>query len=269
MTPHEQLNVALSSWPDFGVEHTFLARLGSLALGAADTELFAAGDFYLACAALKGVPAAVKEVEAMLAARFGELGHFRLQAAELEDLRAHLLAELLVAPSSALPRLERYSGVGPLAGWLRVVATREVLSGIRRNQREPPRGDEALLGTLESPAESPELAVLKERYRGELSAAFRQAIGSLEPRQRNLLRQHYLDELSLEEVAAMYRVHRATAARWLAAARAELLERTRDEICRSLKLESFEVDSLMRLVQSRLDLSAGIFLSAQREPKTS
>lgn len=266
MTPHEYLNQALVRWPDFRVEHAFLARLGSgaLELGA---QSFAPEDFYLSCAALKGVPEAVKEVEAMLATQFAELGHFRLQAAELEDIRARLLGELLVAEGR--PRLERYSGAGPLAGWLRVVATREVLSFLRRNRREPAPSDEALLGTLESPAESPEIILLKERHRGQLSEAFLRAIRSLEPRQRNLLRQHYLDELSLEEVAALYRVHRATAARWLAQARAELLSRTREEISRALGLPRSEVDSLMNLVQSRLDLSAGLFLSAQVEAKKS
>jgi RNA polymerase sigma-70 factor (ECF subfamily) len=151
-----------------------------------------------------------------------------------------------------------------LGGWLRVTATRAVLNWLKAQRREPLDDDEAMLGSIEAPAEAPELQHLKERYRGEFSSAFRRAIHALEVRQRNMLRQHYIDDLSLEELGALYNVHRATAARWLGAARTALLEKTRDEISKALGLNRLEVDSLMRLVQSRLDLSAGIFLSATR-----
>ena len=103
---------------------------------------------------------------------------------------------------------------------------------------------------------------MKEKYRGEFSAAFRRAIAKLELRERNLLRQHYLDELSLEDVASLYRVHRATAARWLSSARSGLLALTRQELAAALGLPAHEVDSLMRLLQSRLDFSAGVFLAS-------
>jgi RNA polymerase sigma-70 factor (ECF subfamily) len=264
-TPHQHLVRALVRWPSFGVEHTFLARLNSGILDAAALAEFAPEDFYLACAALKGVPAAIAQVETLLAQQFAALGHFRLSSATLEDIRVTMLSNLVVESPDSPARLERYSGTGPLAGWLRVAATREVLTWMRRNQRPATPDDESLLGNLETPSEAPELAHLKDKYRGQFAAAFRQAIGQLEVRQRNLLRQHYLDELSLEELADMYKVHRATAARWLAAARATLLEKTRDEISRSLGLPRLEVDSLMRVVQSRLDLSAGIFLSEGRK----
>jgi RNA polymerase sigma-70 factor len=262
VTPHEQLTRALIRWPDFGMEHAFLSRLNSGIIEVGSAEEFTPEDFYLACAALKGVPGAVKEVEAILAAQFRALGHFRLPAATLEDIRAQLMGSLVVSAPDAPARLERYAGRGALGGWLRVTATREVLNWLKARQREPVDDDEAMLGSIESPAEAPELQHLKERYRGEFSSAFRRAIQALEVRQRNMLRQHYLDELSLEELAALYKVHRATAARWLASARTTLLEKTRDQISQALGLNRLEVDSLMRLVQSRLDLSAGIFLSA-------
>jgi RNA polymerase sigma-70 factor (ECF subfamily) len=261
MTPHEYLLRALARWPDLGVEHTFLARLNT---GVLETEVLdpvVPEDLYLACAALKGVPAAVREVQSLVKAQFAALGHFRLAPAVIDDVRGLFMARLLVTPA----RLERYSGRGPLEAWLRVAATRDVLSWLRQNQRDVVADDEALVGAMEPPVEGPELTHLKERYHGAFSAAFRRAIQGLETRQRNLLRQYYLDELSLDELGAVYRVHRATIARWLADARVALLERTRDEISSSLGLNRLEVDSLMRLVQSRLDLSAGIFLSAQSE----
>ncbi len=201
------------------------------------------------------------QVTLLLEQQLPWLSHLRMSKAELDDVKSELLADLFVAPDGKRPRLERYAGSGPLAGWLRVVATRQALNFLRKHAREVAAGDDTLLGELESPAESPELAHLKARFSGHLSASFRRAIAALEPRQHNLLRQHYLDELSLEDLAALYRVHRATAARWLADAKSTLLSRTREDLCQSVGLPPLEVDSVMRLVQSRLDLSAGVFLS--------
>jgi RNA polymerase sigma-70 factor (ECF subfamily) len=261
VTPGQLLLEAVARWPDLGVEHVFLGRLNAQALDAQSLDGFVPGDFYLACGALKQRPTAVAAVTALVSAQFRALSHLRLAPAELEDVKAELLGGLFVAADGVRPRLERYSGIGVLEAWLRVVATRDALSWLKRNRRELSAGDDTLLGELEAPAEAPELAVFKQRYGGAVSAAFRRAIAALETRQRNLLRQHYLDGLSLEEVAALYRVHRATAARWLADAKASLLERTRDNLSASVGLQRLEVDSVMRLVQSRLDLSAGAFLS--------
>lgn len=266
MTPGHLLLRALAVWPDFGAEHTFLARLNSGVLDLQALEAFVPEDFYLACAALKQNPAALEKVTSLLGQQARFLGHLRLAPAEVEDLVAQLSSELFVAPEGSRPRLERYSGTGALAGWLQVVLTRDALKWLRSHKREVKADDDTLLGHMESPAESPELAHLKTKYAGQLSSAFRRGIGRLEPRQRNLLRQHYLDELTLADLAALYRVHRATVARWLADAKVALLEKTRDELCEALGLERPNAESVMRLVQSRLDLSAGVFLStAQRE----
>src|SRR5579871_4745814 len=132
-TPHQHLTRALLRWPSFGVEHTFLARLNSGMLDAALLADFIPEDFYLACAALKGVPSAIQEIQSLLAEQFRALVHFRLTPANLEDIREAMFAALLVRRPDAAPRLERYSGTGPLAGWMRVGATREVLSWLRKH----------------------------------------------------------------------------------------------------------------------------------------
>jgi RNA polymerase sigma-70 factor (ECF subfamily) len=262
VTPGSLLLKALAVWPDYSAEHVFLARLNSGVLDAQALGSFVPEDFYLACAAMKQNPQAVAHVTELLERQTRFLGHLKLAPAEVDDIFAALASELFIAPEGGRPRLERYSGTGPLAGWLQVVLTRDALKWLRSHKREVPADDETLLGQMESPAESPELGLLKSRYSGQMSASFRRAIAALEPRQRNLLRQHYLDELTLADLAALYRVHRATVARWLADAKVALLEKTRDDLCVSAGLERQSAESVMRLVQSRLDLSAGVFLSA-------
>lgn len=266
MSPEQALALATARWPSWKVERAFLARLAEGVVELESPDAFEAEDFYLATAALEAVPAAVREVQALVALQFSALGGFRLSRAELEDLEATLFAELLTTTPSAPPRLSRYLGRGPLGGWLRVTAAHRAVSFLRRQRRTVSADDDALLGSLEAPSEVPELAALKSRYRGVVSQAFKAAIAGLEVRERNLLRQHYLDQLTLEELAALYRVHRATAARWLANARVSLLEQTRTRVGEALNIPRADVDSLMRVVQSRLDLSAGLFLTSSATP---
>jgi RNA polymerase sigma-70 factor (ECF subfamily) len=61
--------------------------------------------------------------------------------------------------------------------------------------------------------------------------------------------------LNVDEIGSLYDVHRATAARWVAAARERLGTRIRDELAAQLKIDVAEVDSIVRLVQSRIDVS--------------
>lgn len=52
----------------------------------------------------------------------------------------------------------------------------------------------------------------------------------------------------------MYRVHRATVARWIATLRGTLLERTREALVSRLRLSPAELDSVLRLIDSHLEV---------------
>jgi len=101
----------------------------------------------------------------------------------------------------------------------------------------------------------PELDYLKSKYAPQFREAFVAAITNLSVEERNALRFHYLDGLTLDETAAACHVHRATAARWLAHARESLLRDTRRLLLERTKLGHREVESMFRLVESQLDVS--------------
>jgi RNA polymerase sigma-70 factor (ECF subfamily) len=61
--------------------------------------------------------------------------------------------------------------------------------------------------------------------------------------------------VTIDVLAAEHGVHRATAARWLADARTAVHDRTRVELARSLGAATHEADSIIRLVEGRLDVS--------------
>ena len=72
---------------------------------------------------------------------------------------------------------------------------------------------------------------------------------------RNLLRHHYLDGVETSELGRMLGVHRATAVRWLAAARESFVAAFRDELALRLNVQRLDVDSITRLFKSQLDIS--------------
>jgi RNA polymerase sigma-70 factor (ECF subfamily) len=157
-----------------------------------------------------------------------------------------------------------YSGRGELRAWFRITATREVLRLVKGARKDQPLDDEALYDVF-SPADSPELGHIKALYRAEFVAAFREAIASLTAKERTLLRQQALDGLSVDQLGTLYGVHRATVARWVAKARQKLLSRTRRSLMVKLKIGGADLDSILRLVRSRIDLSLDRFLVLSRE----
>lgn len=111
------------------------------------------------------------------------------------------------------------------------------------------------LERLAANVHDPELALLRERYCDEVRRALAGALDQLAERQRNVLRQYYVDGLTIDQLAALYKVDRATTARWVVNARSAILVGTRDLLAQSLGATSAEIDSILRLVRSQLELS--------------
>ncbi len=182
----------------------------------------------------------------------------------LNDLLAYLLLPPRPTPGSptSQARILGYRGRGPLRRWLRTVAVRRAYRAAK-----PPRvsGDDAPLAALAADDDA-ELVHLKRRYAGAFRDAFVAALADLSPRQRNLLRFHHLERLTVDDLGTLYQVHRATAARWLSRARDTLALGTREHLQREAGVASpTEAESLIRLVRSQLDLSLHRFLDGPEE----
>jgi RNA polymerase sigma-70 factor (ECF subfamily) len=136
---------------------------------------------------------------------------------------------------------------------VRVIAARTLARRIQRERREVALEDEMI--DVLTPAIDPAVAFLREHYRPEVDAAFRAAIATLADRSRAVLRYHLIDGWSIDQIGALYRVHRATAARWLTAARDELGARIRLGLAERLAIPESQVDSIVALVTSRIEIS--------------
>jgi RNA polymerase sigma-70 factor (ECF subfamily) len=170
----------------------------------------------------------------------------------LADDAEHALRERLLLVADDQPsRLSSYAGRGALASWLRAAAVRQAVD-LMRSRRELP-ADPATLG--DTAIGDPLLAQLKDRYRAEFRAAFSDAAAQLTDRERTLLRYRFVDDLSIDEIGVLYGVHRATVARWLASIRESLFELTRSALMTRLSIADSDVDSLLRLIDSQLEIS--------------
>src|SRR5205823_5486195 len=107
----------------------------------------------------------------------------------------------------------------------------------------------------------PELEYLKQRYRRHFEETLREALTALAGRARELLRMRYVLGRSVDEVGAHYSVHRATAARWIAAAERELLTDTRRRLMSKLHLAETEMNSLSRALVSQMDVSLSALIN--------
>ena len=172
------------------------------------------------------------------------------QAPPAEDVIQELLLKLLVAEDGRPAKLAAYGGHGGLHAWLRVAAVRTAISMNRRKQELSVEDD--ALAAIADESDDQALAFLKSSYRAEFKAAFAAAFAELPRRARTLLRLQVNDQLTIEEIGAFYAVSRATAARHLAEARAQLVGGTHQRLAATRGISAAERGELMRLVASSL-----------------
>jgi RNA polymerase sigma-70 factor (ECF subfamily) len=225
-------------------------------------------DLYLACACAQG------DKEAILALDRGFLGdvdsalaRMRLDRSMVDEVK-QIVREKLLVTDGGVPKIADYAGRGPLEVWLRVVSVRAAVSLLRaRDPIERGSGDtiadEALLRAASS-SNDPELDLIRARYAAEFKAALEGALRSLPSKERTTLRLHFVDGLNIDQIGTIFRVHRATVARWIARSREQLLEEVRRVLTTELRLTPTEFQSLMGDVESRLHLSLHRLLESER-----
>lgn len=217
-------------------------------------------DLYLAFGLAAGDPAALRAFEDDMVPQIDvALRRLRLGGGTADEVKQALRVELLAGPEA---KIADYAGRGDLAAWLRISATRKALKLVRRADREESL-DEILLDHWPANTADPGRKHMRATYTDELKKAIREAFGALEVRQRNLLRQHILDELTIDDLAKLYRVHRATCARWLADARADLGKQTRKRLVASIGTHGEELESVLRFLDSDIELSISRILQSK------
>ena len=200
-------------------------------------------DLYLACACARGDAVAIRAFDALLA-----------KVLSSDEVRQRVREKLFVAEPGQRPKIAEYAGRGPLRTWLRIAATRVALDVAEAGARQVPVENDTL-ERIVGAGRDPELDFLKQRYAAEFRAAFGEAFAALGARERTLLRYAFGQGLGVDAIGAIYGVHRATAARWVVAAHEDLVKGLRKTMMQRLDLGPDEYASILRLIESRIEVS--------------
>lgn len=221
------------------------------------------GDLYVAFAYGQGNQAAQEHLERCHFARIERrLSRMNIPSATCSDILQTLRCHLVEFSGNARQGLT-YSGRGSLGGWLFISAVRQAERRgqlARREQLTPEAAEPTHQAML--PAPDPEMEHLISSYRATFEQAIRDGLTQLTSRERNLLRLHFLDRLSIDRLAEVYGVHRATTARWLVRAQQRLGEATRSYFLASIPIGQASFPRLLALIQSKLNLDLSQILQA-------
>ncbi|MDX2023094.1 MAG: sigma-70 family RNA polymerase sigma factor [Deltaproteobacteria bacterium] len=213
-----------------------------------------AKDWALAAACVDGDPEAIASVERTA---LREVPQFikRIDASPtFADELVQVLRERLFvrSPGGGPPRMASYSARGPLGGWIRVISVRLALELKRKESAAAP---EHAADRLVDLALGPEDEAAKNEHSAAAQVALRTALSLLSSRQRNLLRLRFAEGWSPEDLGKTYGVHRGTIARWIQEAREHVKVIMARELAKILGFSEDEMPSVMRAVESRLELT--------------
>ncbi len=240
-----------AAWPEVALEPA--AVEGHLAGLPSPPLATYAADLYLACACRHGGAAAIARFEASFVSVVpDQIRHLGAGADFHDEVQQRVRVRLLIGEPGTPPRIAGYAGLGPLAGWVRAAAVRVALD--LRRDRQSQRSTGASADWLVADHD-PALAFLKAQHREVFAAALREAMAGLSERDRTVLRLHVCAGLSAVRIGVVLDVNHATVSRWLQAARTAIFTDTRRRLTERLRLAPGEFESLVRLVESQLDVS--------------
>ena len=251
----DQYAAARAAWPAIHVsQDRYVAELARR-ITARATELpekvlatMPAADLYLATACADNDAAALAAFrDAFIPSLRQALQKLTLGPAVVDETIQRVLVMLFVDGQIA-----SYGGKGTLRSWVRSIGVR---TGRRLAGVEQETGSEDDLAELPAAVADPELELLRARYGDQVRSAFAAAFAQLTERERNVLRQYHIDGLTIDQLAGLYQVNRATTARWVAGARLAIVTKTRNLLVERMGIAVTEVDSIIRLVRSQLAVS--------------
>ncbi len=257
------LEAGQAAFGDLAIDRAALALAIRAALDAgadASTLPSHAAELYLGLACAAGSRSALAALDRQYIARVDDvLASRRLPAYAVDEIRQTVRERLL---AGSPPYIASAAGRGSLAGLVAVIATRAALDWLRAHARSAARHDDEPASADLVASTNPERDHLRARYGGDVKSAFEEAVRDLDPRDRTMLRFHLVDGMTIDEVARLYQIHRATAARQIEKARDRVASGVRKLLARKTGVHGNELRELADLVSSQLDLSLSRVLAS-------
>lgn len=267
----EALATALVGWLDRHPEIIVSAQEVCRAARESGLEFHQAADESELAVLALGFAAATGSTSAIQAFEARYFGRAKAALAKMDasaELRADALGQamevLFVGRDGAPPRILALLGKGDVQALVKVVAVRRLLN-LQRARRARPDGaghdDEDALAMAIAREPGPELQAMALERVGLLKSSLGAALASLVPDSRTLLRLSLVHGLSIDDLAGMYGIHRSTAARRLVSIREQLRLDVRRQLAERIEGSTTDVESVLRVADSKLDLSFERLLS--------
>jgi RNA polymerase sigma-70 factor (ECF subfamily) len=216
----------------------------------------------LACGLFHQQPEAQRSFEQHVAPRVkAALHRAGATPVETDELMQASLTRVLVEQKGE--RLRQYRGHGTFPAFVITVALRLFTNA--RTALKPQSSDD---GLQHLPAALDlERHLARSQHKEHFAKAFQGALDALAPRQRTLLKLNLVNGSSIDELAPMYQVSRATVARWLAQSREALRGETLRRLSATTRLDGDDLEGLMASLESSFDVSLRRFIAeATPEP---
>jgi RNA polymerase sigma-70 factor, ECF subfamily len=250
------------AWPDLDLDHERFAERARAGRVAPEDLRARAADLFLAYACADGDRTALRQFEAAILSRVEiYVARLGMTAPALDETRQRVRVKLLTGDP---PAIARYRGRGPLAAWVRVTTVRLALDLAASDEGGAPKSADRELLELTAPLDdNPEMEAARALYRQRFQAGLEAALAGLSTRDKTLLRLHVVEALNVDAIGRIYRVHRATAARWLLAIRSRIFQSVRNELGLRRLVSPSELGSLATLLRDEIHISAERILRAE------
>ncbi len=255
---------AQTAWPDMPLDPcnfaSYVARHAPLSEASVMTlEGVHLRDLALAFGALSLSAVAARALDELYIQRVGEfVVRTTVDRDVIEETKQHMRTLLLVGLVGAegdeapQPKLTEYSGKGPLGGWLRVMAVRTALNVLRA--RKPTTELTAENAPVAAIAHDPQLAYLRAHDREVFSTTFQQVLADLDDTSRTMLKLHYIQGMTMSQLATVFQTSRSSVARQVAEVRARILERTSEQL-KHAGVSASVIESMVNQAASKLDFT--------------
>ena len=211
-------------------------------------------DLFLACACIARASGAAEAFDARCTPAIrAAVARLAPSEAGRDEIVQKARDVLLVGERESPPKLTLYLGTGPLSRWAATTGQRLALLELRAGRAEGRARDG--LAKEPAPPADPELAYLKQQYRGEFEATLARLVAALDDRDRAFLRLSLIEGMSAEKIGKVYGMSRATAQRRIEDVRETIADGMRREMSERLALSGSGVGSVAGLVASPIDVS--------------
>jgi RNA polymerase sigma-70 factor (ECF subfamily) len=270
--PSELVTAVLSAgrerWPGVKIDHRELTSyLAERPVSAERLTPGLACDLFLAFACFANVPTAVQLFQTLYdPIVVGVARRFDPSAPFADELRQRLAETLFVrGRGQRAGRIAEYRGQARLSVWVRTCAKRAALRLAKVNNPEVLMTRDALADEIAEVCDQ-ELTLLKDHYGEIFRAELVLALGELQAKDRMLLQLHLVAGLSTTRIAQMYHLNQSSISRQLQRAASATFSLIKQRIHRRLGVDTAELESLLDLARSHIELTLSSIDQLQDTP---